>query len=236
MGAQWYDGLITIPGCDKNMPGSVMAMARLNRPSLMVYGGTIRAGPRAGQAARHHLGVPVLRRVPGRHHHRRAAARHRPARLPGRRRLRRHVHGQHDGRRPSRRWGCRCRTARRMPAEDPGKADECRRAGAAVRLLLERDLKPLDILTPQGVRERDDAGDGGRRLDQRRAAPAGDRAHGGRAARRSTDFQRVSDRVPLLADLKPSGQLRAGGPARRRRHAGADEVPAGARASCTATR
>src|SRR4051812_14551831 len=42
--AQWYDGLVTIPGCDKNMPGCVMAMARLNRPSIMVYGGTIRAG------------------------------------------------------------------------------------------------------------------------------------------------------------------------------------------------
>src|SRR5215204_3298660 len=44
MRAQWYDALITVPGCDKNMPGSVIAMARLNRPSLMVYGGTIRAG------------------------------------------------------------------------------------------------------------------------------------------------------------------------------------------------
>src|SRR5690606_4208316 len=44
MNAQWYDALIAIPGCDKNMPGSVMAMARLNRPSIMIYGGTIRAG------------------------------------------------------------------------------------------------------------------------------------------------------------------------------------------------
>jgi dihydroxy-acid dehydratase len=44
MGAQWYDALIALPGCDKNMPGCVMAMARLNRPSIMVYGGTIKAG------------------------------------------------------------------------------------------------------------------------------------------------------------------------------------------------
>ena len=44
MGAQWYDGLVALPGCDKNMPGCIMAMARLNRPSIMVYGGTIRAG------------------------------------------------------------------------------------------------------------------------------------------------------------------------------------------------
>lgn len=44
MGGQWYDGLITIPGCDKNMPGCIMAMARVNRPAIMVYGGSIRAG------------------------------------------------------------------------------------------------------------------------------------------------------------------------------------------------
>src|SRR5213079_2129444 len=44
MGAQWYDALVALPGCDKNMPGTVMAMARLNRPSIMIYGGTIRAG------------------------------------------------------------------------------------------------------------------------------------------------------------------------------------------------
>ena len=49
MNAQWYDGLITIPGCDKNMPGCIMAMARVNRPSLMVYSGTIRAGCSLGK-------------------------------------------------------------------------------------------------------------------------------------------------------------------------------------------
>ncbi len=49
MGGQWYDGLVTIPGCDKNMPGCVIAMARLNRPSLMVYGGTIKPGHSRGE-------------------------------------------------------------------------------------------------------------------------------------------------------------------------------------------
>jgi dihydroxy-acid dehydratase len=49
MGAQWYDGLITIPGCDKNMPGVIMAMGRVNRPALMIYGGTIRPGHSAGK-------------------------------------------------------------------------------------------------------------------------------------------------------------------------------------------
>src|SRR3990172_7813209 len=47
MNAQWYDACVTIPGCDKNMPGCLMAMGRLNRPSIMVYGGTIKPGHRA---------------------------------------------------------------------------------------------------------------------------------------------------------------------------------------------
>ena len=46
MSAQFYDANLSIPGCDKNMPGCLMAMARVNRPSVMVYGGTIRAGCR----------------------------------------------------------------------------------------------------------------------------------------------------------------------------------------------
>src|SRR5581483_2875788 len=50
MSAQWYDGNVSIPGCDKNMPGCLIAMGRLNRPSLMVYGGTIRAGHENGKA------------------------------------------------------------------------------------------------------------------------------------------------------------------------------------------
>lgn len=49
MGGQWYDANISIPGCDKNMPGVIMAMGRVNRPSLMVYGGTIQAGKSACQ-------------------------------------------------------------------------------------------------------------------------------------------------------------------------------------------
>src|SRR4051794_8145713 len=48
-GAQYYDGLIALPGCDKNMPGSVIAMGRLNRPAIMVYGGTIAPGHYKGQ-------------------------------------------------------------------------------------------------------------------------------------------------------------------------------------------
>ena len=122
MGAQWYDALITLPGCDKNMPGCVMAMGRLNRPAIMIYGGTIKPGcsattggsgrGRRGQAG-HRFGVPVLRPVRCRQDYRRAAARDRPQELPRGRRLRRHVHRQHNGQRNRSDGGCRSPTPRR---------------------------------------------------------------------------------------------------------------------------
>ncbi len=73
MAAQWYDANISIPGCDKNMPGCLLAMARLNRPSLMIYGGTIRAGSHERPEARCHFRVPKLRTIP-RGKHRRGTA------------------------------------------------------------------------------------------------------------------------------------------------------------------
>ena len=97
MGAQWYDALVTVPGCDKNMPGSVIAMARLNRPSLMVYGGTIRAGHALGKprdiiSAFQSYGEYLAGVITDEQR-----ARHRPPRVPGRGGLRRHVHREHDG-------------------------------------------------------------------------------------------------------------------------------------------
>src|SRR5690606_15660585 len=92
-----------------------------------------------------------------------------------------------------------------LPAEDPGKADECRRAGAAVRALLERDMKPLDILTRKSFENAITlvmAVGGSTNAVLHLIAIA-------RAARIDlslADFQRLSDRVPLLADLKPSGR------------------------------
>jgi len=204
VGAQWYDALITIPGCDKNMPGSVIAMARLNRPSLMVYGGTIRAGHALGkprdiisafQSYGEYLAgvitdeqrVDIVRHAcPG------AGA----------------CGGMYTANTMAvaiEALGLSLPYSSSLPAEDPGKADECRRAGLAVRALLERDLKPLDILTKQSFEN----------------ALAMIMAVGGstnavlhliaiaKAARiplALDDFQRASDRVPLLADLKPSGQ------------------------------
>src|SRR5688500_11316928 len=146
MGAQWYDALIALPGCDKNMPGSVIAMARLNRPSIMVYGGTIRAGhalgkPRDIVSAFQSYGEYLAGVITDAQ--RLEIVRHS---CPGA--------GACGGMYTANTMavaiealGLSLPYSSSLPAEDPGKAEECRRAGLAVQDLLERDLKPLDILT-----------------------------------------------------------------------------------------
>ncbi|HEY6509269.1 MAG TPA: dihydroxy-acid dehydratase [Vicinamibacterales bacterium] len=204
MGAQWYDGLITVPGCDKNMPGSVMAMARLNRPSLMVYGGTIRAGHAQGKprdiiSAFQSYGEYLAGTITDQQ--RLDIVQHS---CPGA--------GACGGMYTANTMavaiealGLSLPYSSSTPAEDPGKAEECRRAGAAVRLLLERDLKPLDILTPQAF-------ENAMTLVMAVGGSTNAVLHLLAIARTSgvplelADFQRVSDKVPLLADLKPSGQ------------------------------
>jgi dihydroxy-acid dehydratase len=205
MGAQWYDALITIPGCDKNMPGSVIAMARLNRPSLMVYGGTIRAGTALGKprdiiSAFQSYGEYLAGAITD--EQRLDIVRHS---CPGA--------GACGGMYTANTMavaiealGLSLPYSSSLPAEDPGKADECRRAGHAARLLLERDLKPLDILTRNAFEN----------------AIAMVMAVGGstnavlhllaiaktaRVPLSLDDFQKGSDRIPLLADLKPSGRF-----------------------------
>ena len=205
MGAQWYDALVTVPGCDKNMPGSVIAMARLNRPSLMVYGGTIRAGQALGKprdiiSAFQSYGEYLAGVITD--EQRLDIVRHS---CPGA--------GACGGMYTANTMavaiealGLSLPYSSSLPAEDPGKADECRRAGAAARLLLERDLKPLDILTPKAFEN----------------AIAMVMAVGGSTnavlhllaiAKTANvplsldDFQKGSDRMPLLADLKPSGRF-----------------------------
>ena len=204
MCAQWYDANVSLPGCDKNMPGCLMAMGRVNRPSLMVYGGTIRAGRgRRGQpldvaSAFQSYGEYVAGRI------------------------------DEDGRAEIVRYACpgagACGgmyTANTMasaiealgmalpyssstPAEDPRKLDECFAAGAAVRRLLELDLKPRDIMTREAFENAMvvvTALGGSTNAVLHLIAMA--RAVGVRLG--LDDFQAVSDRVPFLADLKPSG-------------------------------
>ena len=204
MGAQWYDGLITVPGCDKNMPGSVIAMARLNRPSLMVYGGTIRAGSALGKprdiiSAFQSYGEYLAGMITD--EQRLDIVRHS---CPGA--------GACGGMYTANTMavaiealGLSLPYSSSLPAEDPGKADECRRAGAAVRVLLERDLKPLDILTRRSFENA---------LTMIMAVGGSTNAvlhllaiaKAARVPLALSDFQRASDRVPLLADLKPSGK------------------------------
>jgi dihydroxy-acid dehydratase len=203
MAAQWYDANISIPGCDKNMPGCVMAMGRLNRPSLMVYGGTIRAGHTNG----HKVDIVSAFQSYGEYlagnideQQRRQIIRHA---CPGA--------GACGGMYTANTMasaiealGMSLPYSSSTPAEDPAKLDECFRAGAAIRKLLELDLKPRDIMTRNAFEN----------------AMVLVSVIGGStnavlhliAIARSVgvhltidDFQRVSDRTPLLADFKPSG-------------------------------
>ena len=204
VGAQWYDALITVPGCDKNMPGSVIAMARLNRPALMVYGGTIRAGfaqgkPRDIISAFQSYGEYLAGTITD--EQRLDIVRHA---CPGA--------GACGGMYTANTMavaiealGLSLPYSSSIPAEDPGKADECRRAGAALRTLLERDLKPRDILTRKSFENAMTmimavGGSTNAVLHLLAIAKAAN------VPLELADFQRASDRMPLLADLKPSGQ------------------------------
>src|SRR3954447_3830427 len=147
MGAQWYDALVALPGCDKNMPGRLIAMGRLNRPALMVYGGTIRAGctPRhpkldivsAFQAYGEYITGKITEEERSEIIH---------CSIPGA--------GACGGMYTANTMasaiealGMSLPYSSSIPAEDPLKLEECFRAGAAVRNLLELDLKPRDIMT-----------------------------------------------------------------------------------------
>src|SRR5512147_1967887 len=205
MGAQWYDALITVPGCDKNMPGSVIAMARLNRPALMVYGGTIRAGHALGKprdiiSAFQSYGEYLAGVITD--DQRLEIVRHS---CPGA--------GACGGMYTANTMavaiealGLSLPYSSSTPAEDPAKADECRRAGAAVYALLERDLKPRDILTRKAFENAITlvmAVGGSTNAVLHLLAIA--RAAGVPLA--LDDFEAIRVRVPVLCDLKPSGRF-----------------------------
>ncbi|PKU63043.1 dihydroxy-acid dehydratase, chloroplastic [Dendrobium catenatum] len=204
MAAQWYDANISIPGCDKNMPGTIMAMGRLNRPSIMIYGGTIKPGQYEGKtfdivSAFQCYGEYVSGLITD--DYRRTVLRNS---CPGA--------GACGGMYTANTMASAIETmgmtlpySSSTPAEDPLKLDECRLAGKYMLDLLKMDLKPRDIITEKSLRN----------------AMVVVMALGGStnavlhliAIARSVglylsldDFQKVSDAVPLLADLKPSGK------------------------------
>lgn len=205
MGGQWYDGLIAIPGCDKNMPGCLIAMGRLNRPALMIYGGTIRAGKWNG----HSLDIVSAFQCYGQYiagqiddETRESIVRNS---CPGA--------GACGGMYTANTMasaiealGMALPYSASIPAEDPAKKEECDRAAAAIHLLLERDIKPRDIMTRQAFENAMTVvvalgGSTNAVLHLLAMARSVD------VPLTLADFQNTSDRVPYLADLKPSGKF-----------------------------
>jgi dihydroxy-acid dehydratase len=206
MQAQWYDGLVAIPGCDKNMPGCLIAMGRLNRPALMVYGGTIRPGHLADGTALDIVSAFQCygEYVAGRIDDSRRSEIVRKS-CPGA--------GACGGMYTANTMataiealGMALPNSASIPAENADKLDECQRAGAAIRRLLELDLKPRDIMTRRSfenaiVTVMALGGSTNAVLHLIAMARAVD------VPLDPADFQRVSRRVPYIADLKPSGKF-----------------------------
>jgi dihydroxy-acid dehydratase len=204
MGAQWYDALIALPGCDKNMPGCLIAMGRLNRPSLMIYGGTIQPGHWNGRtldivSAFQSYGEYLAGRID--EATRREIVRHAcpgPGACGG-------MYTANTMAAAIEALGMSLPGSSSTPAVDPGKREECRRAGQAIRRLLELDLKPRDIMTRAAFENAMVlvmALGGSTNAVLHLIAMA--RAVG--ITLTLDDFQKVSDRVPYIADLKPSGR------------------------------
>jgi dihydroxy-acid dehydratase len=203
---QWYDALVTIPGCDKNMPGCLMAMGRLDRPSLMVYGGTIRAGRgRTGDkldvvSAFQSYGEFIAGNLD--EESRRDIVRHAcpgPGACGG-------MYTANTMASAIEALGMSLPYSSSTPAEDPAKREECRRAGHAIRGLLEQDLKPSRIMTREAFENAMvvvTVLGGSTNAVLHLIAMA--RAVG--VSLGLDDFQKVSDRTPYLAELKPSGRF-----------------------------
>ncbi|MBS1918836.1 MAG: dihydroxy-acid dehydratase [Bacteroidetes bacterium] len=203
-GAQYYDGLIAIPGCDKNMPGSLIAMGRLNRPAIMVYGGTIAPGHYkdealnivssfealgkkiAGQLNDADFKGIVMHSCPG------AGA----------------CGGMYTANTMAsaiEALGMSLPYSSSNPALSKEKREECLAAGKAIRLLLEKDIKPSDIMTRKAFENAITVVmilGGSTNAVLHLIAMA--KAIGVKIS--LEDFQNTSNKVPVLADFKPSGK------------------------------
>jgi dihydroxy-acid dehydratase len=204
MGAQWYDALVTIPGCDKNMPGCLIAMGRLNRPALMIYGGTIKPGHSHGHtldivSAFQSYGEFIAGKIdePTRQdivHHSCPGA----GACGG-------MYTANTMASAIEALGMSLPYSSSTPAVDPGKLAECLSAGLAIKNLLEKDIKPRDIMTRAAFENAMVivmalGGSTNAVLHLIAMARAVD------VPLTIDDFQKVSNRVPFLADLKPSGK------------------------------
>jgi len=210
MGAQWYDGLIALPGCDKNMPGCVMAMGRLNRPSIMIYGGTIRAGkqPSTGASldivsAFQSYGEYVYDKIT--EEERKEITQHScpgPGACGG-------MYTANTMATAIEALGMSLPYSSSSPADSQEKIDECVAAGEAMKNLLAQDIKPRDIMT-QGAFENAITMvmmTGGSTNAVLHLIAMSRSCQDPEVAIALDDFQRISDKVPFLADLKPSGKF-----------------------------
>ena len=204
-GAQYYDGLIALPGCDKNMPGCVIAMGRLNRPAIMVYGGTIAAGHYKGQD----LNIISAFEALGQ----KLAGQLEEADFKG---IIQHAcpgagacGGMYTANTMAsaiEAMGMSLPYSSSNPALSEEKRKECIDAGKAIRILLEKDIKPKDIMTRKAF-------ENAITLIMVLGGSTNAVLHLLAMAKSvgvplsQDDFQRISDRTPVLADFKPSGKF-----------------------------
>jgi dihydroxy-acid dehydratase len=202
--AQWYDGLITVVGCDKNMPGAIIAMARVNRPSIMVYGGTVRSGVWKGKkldivsafeaygqkisgtiSEEDYKGV-IQNSIPGQ------------GACGG-------MYTANTMASSIEALGLTLPNSSSFPATHEGKVAECVAIGAAMKVILEKQILPRDIITKKSLENA---------LTLVMALGGSTNAvlhylaiaHSAGIELTYKDIQDISDRTPFIADLKPSGK------------------------------
>ena len=203
--AQWYDGVITVVGCDKNMPGAIMAMARINRPAIMVYGGTVRTGLWKGKkldivsafeaygqkisgtiTEEDYKGI-IQNSIPGQ------------GACGG-------MYTANTMASSIEAMGLSLPFSSSYPATHEGKTAECIAIGAAMKNLLEKQILPKDIITKKSLENA---------LTMVMALGGSTNAvlhylaiaHSADIPLTYADIQDISDRTPFIADLKPSGKF-----------------------------
>ncbi|TAF95647.1 MAG: dihydroxy-acid dehydratase [Cytophagia bacterium] len=202
--AQWYDGVIAVVGCDKNMPGAVMAMARMDRPAIMVYGGTIRSGHYKGQkldivSAFEALGKKFAGNISDEDYE--GVIQNA---IPG--------EGACGGMYTANTMaasieamGLSLPFSSSYPATHAGKQEECKKIGAAMKKLLEMDLTPDKIISKESL-------ENALTVVMALGGSTNAALHFLAIARAAglplslDDIQAVSDKVPFIANLKPSGK------------------------------
>jgi dihydroxy-acid dehydratase len=208
VGCAGMDGYVAIGGCDKNMPGSLIAIARMNRPAVFVYGGTILPGCITGDPQQRKLDVVSVFEAIGAHANQKISDAEFQAveqcAIPGA--------GSCGGMYTANTMasaiealGMSLPNSSAQNAVSPAKMDDCRRAGAAVVKMLQLGIKPLDILTKKAFENAITVvislGGSTNAVLHLLAI-----AHAAKVKLTIDDFTRVGKRVPVLADLKPSGK------------------------------